>query len=149
MRTRLLSLTCTLAAAAAVPSAAGDWPHWRGPYRTGVGDEKGLVTRWSKAGENVAWKASLTARATPLVFDGRVCTSGRGGAGPTRHELVACHDARSGKELWTRRFPVYNTTVPFTRVGWAALGADPETGYVFAQHVDGQLTALDREGRTV
>lgn len=138
-----------LATALALPAAAGDWPHWRGPYRTGVGDEKGLVSRWSQSGENLAWKASLTARATPVVFDGRVCTTGRGGTGPTRHELVACYDAGTGRELWTRRFPVYNTTVPFTRVGWAALGADPETGYVFAQHVDGQFTALDREGRTV
>ena len=62
------------------------------------------------------------------MFDGRVCTSGRGGAGPTRHELVACFDAGTGKKLWERRFPVYNTTVPFTRVGWAALAGDPETG---------------------
>jgi outer membrane protein assembly factor BamB len=150
MRTRFPALPCTLLAAAlALPAAAADWPHWRGPFRTGTSEEKGLVSRWTRAGENVAWKASLTARATPVVFDGRVCTTGRGGAGPTRHELVACYDAHTGKELWTRRFPVYNTTVPFTRVGWAALGADPETGYVFAQHVDGQLTALDREGKTV
>lgn len=150
MRTRHRSTaSILLAAALAAPATAGDWPHWRGPYRTGVSDEKGLVSRWSAAGENLVWKAGLTARATPVVFDGRVCTTGRGGAGPTRHELVACHDAATGRELWARRFPVYNTTVPFSRVGWAALGADPETGYVFAQHVDGQLTALDRTGRTV
>ncbi len=150
MRTRLRPLPWTLLAAAlALPASAGDWPNWRGPHRTGVSDDKGLVSRWSRAGLNLLWKKDLTARATPVVFDGRVCTSGRGGAGPTRHELVACFDAQTGRELWTRRFPVYNTTVPFSRVGWAALGADPETGYVFAQNVDGQLNALDREGRTV
>jgi outer membrane protein assembly factor BamB len=138
-----------LVACAAPPSIAGDWPNWRGPYHTGVSDEKGLVSRWTRAGENLLWKADLTARATPVVFDGRVCISGRGGAGPTRHELVACYDAGTGKELWTRRFPVYNTTVPFTRVGWAALAADAETGYVFAQNVDGQFVALDKDGKTV
>jgi outer membrane protein assembly factor BamB len=128
---------------------AADWPTWRGPFKTGVSDDKGLVTRWTRAGDNVLWKADLTARATPIVFDGRVCTSGRGGTGPTRHELVACFDANTGRKLWERRFAVYNTTVPFTRVGWAALGADPETGYVFAQNVDGLLVALDRAGKTV
>lgn len=142
-------VAAALLLALAGSGAAGDWPNWRGPYRTGVSDEKGLVARWSRSGENLIWKADLVARATPVVFDARVCTSGRGGTGPTRHELVACFDASTGRKLWERRFGVYNTTVPFTRVGWAALGADPETGFVFAQNVDGQLVALDRAGKTV
>jgi outer membrane protein assembly factor BamB len=128
---------------------AGDWPNWRGPHRTGVSDEKGLVSTWTRAGENLVWKADLTARATPIVFDGRVCTTGRGGTGPTRHELVACFDAGTGQKLWERRFEIYNTTVPFTRAGWAALGADPETGAVFSQNVDGLLVALDKAGKTI
>jgi outer membrane protein assembly factor BamB len=147
-RTTLSTLTLAAALALAPLAHAGDWPTWRGPYRTGVSDEKGLVTRWSRAGENLLWKADLTARATPVVFDGRVCTSGRAGTGATRAEMVACFDAATGRKLWERHFPVYNTMVPFTRVGWAALAADPETGFVYAQNVDGQLVALDREGRT-
>jgi outer membrane protein assembly factor BamB len=64
-------------------------------------------------------------------------------------ELVACFDAGTGEKLWERRFPVYNTTVPFTRVGWASLAGDPETGYVYAQNVDGHFLAFDREGEIV
>jgi outer membrane protein assembly factor BamB len=62
---------------------------------------------------------------------------------------VACFDAGTGRKLWERRFPVSNTTVPFSRVGWASLAGDPETGYAYAQLVDGLLVAFDREGRTV
>jgi outer membrane protein assembly factor BamB len=143
------TLAAVLIRGVASPALAGDWPNWRGPHRTGVSDEKGLVSSWSRAGENLIWKADLTARATPVVFDGRVCTTGRGGTGPTRHELVACFDAGTGKKLWERRFSVYNTTVPFTRVGWGSLAADPETGAVFSQNVDGQFVAMDRAGKTL
>jgi outer membrane protein assembly factor BamB len=64
-------------------------------------------------------------------------------------ELVACFDAGTGEKLWERRFPVYNTTVPFSRVGWASLAGDPETGNVYAQNVDGHFIAFDREGEIV
>ena len=150
MKTRSAVVT-VFASVLLAPSlaAAGDWANWRGPRRDGTSEEKGLVSTWSKTGENLLWKASLTVRSTPVVFDGRACVSGRGGEGLLRHELVACFDAGTGKKLWERRFPVSHTTVPFSRVGWASVAGDPETGYVYAQNVDGQLVAFDREGRTV
>ena len=136
-------------AAMAVAASAGDWPNWRGPLRNGVSEEKGLVSSWSKEGENLIWRADVTARATPIVFDGRVCVSGRSGAGATRREMAACFDAGTGKKLWQRDFNVYNTMVPFSRVGWAALAGDPETGYLYTQNVDGQIVCLDKAGQTV
>jgi outer membrane protein assembly factor BamB len=143
---RTLALALTLLPTLAL---AADWPNWRGPARSGVSEETGLVASWSRAGENLVWRDDFTGRSTPIVFDGRVCATGRGGAGPTRQELVACWDAGTGKKLWEARFPVYNTTVPFSRVGWAAAAGDPETGNVYTQQVDGQLTCLDRAGKVV
>ena len=133
----------------AVMASAGDWSNWRGPHRDGTSDETGLVSSWSVDGENLIWKAELTTRVTPIVFDGRACVSGRTGRDLLMQELVACFDAGTGEKLWERRFPVYNTTVPFSRVGWASLAGDPETGYVYAQNVDGQFIAFDRDGGIV
>jgi outer membrane protein assembly factor BamB len=152
--TRRSTLSVVLGATAlaltmALPAEAGDWSNWRGPHRDGTSEETGLVSSWSREGENLIWKAELTSRSTPVVFDGRTCVNGRVGEGLLKQEMVACFDAGTGEKLWERRFPVYNTTVPFTRVGWASLAGDPETGYVFAQNVDGHFLALDREGEIV
>jgi len=38
--------------------SAENWPNWRGPHGTGIGDEHPLPTRWS-ADENIAWRAPL------------------------------------------------------------------------------------------
>jgi outer membrane protein assembly factor BamB len=131
-------------------AAGEDWFNWRGPARSGVSQEKGLVSTWSKkTGENLLWRDDFTGRSTPIVFQGRVCANGRVGTGLLRQEIVACWDAGTGKRLWERRFNVYNTTVPFTRVGWAAIAGDPETGHVYAQNVDGQVVCLDKTGKTV
>ncbi len=136
--------------AVAQVAAGDDWFNWRGPARNGVSGEKGLVSTWSKkTGENLIWRDDFTGRSTPVVFQGRVCANGRVGTGLLRQEILACWDAGTGKRLWERRFDVYNTTVPFTRVGWAAIAGDPETGYLYAQNVDGQVVCIDKTGKTV
>lgn len=139
-----------LALASAAGLAAADWPHWRGPRHDGTSPETGLVASWSPAGENLIWRADFTGRSTPVVFAGRVCATGRAGEGVTREEVAACFDAGSGEKIWERRFPVYHTTVPWNRVGWANPTADPETGYLYVQGVGGLLVCLDgSDGRVV
>ena len=134
------------ALAAAAPASAEEWPYYRGPRSNNVSEEKGLPSRWTRGGENMLWRADWTGRSTPIVFEGRVCGTGRADG---RLEAVACWDAKDGRKLWERRFPVYNTTIPFTRVGWASVTGDPATGYLYAQNGDGHLLCLDREGKTV
>ncbi len=144
-----LILGLSLAACAATAAAAGEWAQWRGPWQNGVSDATDLPDHWSKEGENLLWKQPWTGRSTPVVFDGRVCASGRGGEGFTRHESVACWDAGDGKLLWERRFNVVLTAVPLSRVGWASVAGDPETGLLYAHGVDGDLWAFDRKGEIV
>jgi outer membrane protein assembly factor BamB len=131
------------------PLAAGEWPGWRGPGQNAVSTETGLISSWSPAGENVAWRADLVGRSTPAVFDGRVCANGRVGQGLHKQEIVACFDAGTGNKLWEQRLDVYLSTVPYNRVGWASVVGDPETGNLYAHGVGGLLVAFDRAGKVV
>lgn len=145
--TVLATVLATLAAGA--PAQAGEWTTWRGPWQDGRSDEKGVVSDWSRDGKNLIFRIDWSGRSTPVVFDGRVCSNGRAGEGVHRQEAVACWSAEDGKLLWERRFTVYQTQVPWNRVGWASLVADAETGNVYAQLVHGTVVALDKNGKTV
>jgi len=146
--TRLLALSAFLVIATTA-AAHGQWTHWRGPQQTGVVLGAKTVASWSVNGDNLLWRDDFVGRSTPVVVDGRVCAIGRVGEDKLRQEIVACWNAESGQRLWERRYTVHQTDVPWNRVGWANLAADTETGYVIANTVDGLLTALDRDGRTV
>ena len=129
---------------------AEDWPNWRGPQLDGTSADTDLISEWSLDGENLIWRHDFTGRSTPVVLHGRVCANGRVGEGIARQEMLACFDAGTGERLWEFRFNVYQTTVPWTRVGWANITGDPETGYVYVQGVGGLLYCLDsKDGRVV
>lgn len=147
----LLLPAFALAASSLVAPAAegGEWTSWRGPWQNGRSDDQGVVTDWSPSGKNLIWRQDWSGRSTPVVFGGRVCANGRSGEDILRQEAVACWDAETGKQLWQRNFTVYQTQVPWNRVGWASLVADAETGYVYAQLVHGTIVALDQDGNTV
>ena len=135
-----------LCAALVGPVAADEWTHWRGPLHTGVASASDLPDTWSQDGTNLIWRADFTGRSTPVVFDGRVCATGRHGEGIDRLEVAACWNAETGEKLWEQRWPVYLTAVPWTRVSWGAPAADSETGYLFVQAVAGKALAFDRDG---
>jgi len=138
----LLALTGTV--------LAGEWPTWRGPQANGVSAATDLISEWSQDGEHLLWRQDFTGRSTPVVFDGKVCANGRTGEGILRQEMVACFDAQTGEKLWERRFNVWHSTVPWNRVGWANVTADPATGYLYVQGVGGLFHCLDSDtGETV
>ena len=141
----LFALTFIIIAVAA--AHAGDWPSWRGPFQNGVSPEQqGLISSWSLDGENLIWRADFRGRSTPVVMNGRVYVIGRIGYHETMQEHIACFDAANGNKLWEKKYNVYLSTVPFTRVGWASLVGDPETGNVYAHGVGGLLICLDKDG---
>ena len=68
-----------------IPAAAllrgADWPDWRGPAHTGVSAETNLVSTWSPAGQNLAWKAPYGGRSGPVVFGDRLFLQNTSGEG--------------------------------------------------------------------
>ncbi|HTQ79864.1 MAG TPA: PQQ-binding-like beta-propeller repeat protein [Thermoanaerobaculia bacterium] len=149
-RTALPLLLAALSLPLAGGTAKADWPSWRGPRQDGVSTAQGLVSSWSPSGgKNVLWRADLSGRSTPVVYNGRVCANGRVGTGVTRQATVACFDAASGKKLWEQNLDIYLTAVPFSRVGWESLTADPETGYLYDLGVGGVLVCFDQDGQLV
>ena len=68
MRGVLLTLACVALAARRARQSArlprrrsppgGDWPQWRGPDRTGISKETGLLRQWPPSGPPLLWSAS-------------------------------------------------------------------------------------------
>lgn len=125
----------------------GEWTDWRGPTRDGISLEKGLPTRWSPEGENVAWKAPYGGRSGPIVMGDRVYLQNSVGKGQTLQERIICLNADTGKVLWEHRFNVYSSDVPPHRVGWASPVGDPTTGNVYVTGVCGVLLGLSKDGK--
>src|SRR5688572_1086574 len=80
-----------------------DWAEWRGPARDGISLEKGLPSKWSPAGENLAWKAPYGGRSAPIVMGDRVYLQNAAGKGESLQERVMCFSADTGKVLWEHR----------------------------------------------
>lgn len=78
-------MRCTLAAPGlfalaitALPAVGSDWPMFRGPDRTGVSKETGLLKSWPEKGPPLAWKAEGlgVGFSSVSVMDDRVFTMG-------------------------------------------------------------------------
>src|SRR5262245_16379911 len=84
-----------------VKAGPGDWPGWRGPDRTGVSKETGLLKEWPKEGPKLLWKADGLGGgfSTPSVAGGRIYLLGTDSG---RTELLMALDAKNGKQLWAR-----------------------------------------------
>ena len=134
-----------------VPAGATDWPMWRGRNADGVSAETGLPSTWSPEGENLRWKRPIGGRSTPIVVDGRACVITLAEPETPAHwqEQISCFDAETGDLRWEFRYKVFLTDIPHHRVGWASLAADPATGHIYANGIEGMVHCLDRNGKVV
>src|SRR5688572_5879116 len=80
--------------------ATADWPQWRGPDRTGVSRETGLLKQWPAAGPPVVWSAaSLGAGYGSVAVSGdRVYVQGMRNS----RSVVSALNRADGKLVWVR-----------------------------------------------
>jgi outer membrane protein assembly factor BamB len=88
-------------ARAQLKAGPGDWPGWRGPDRTDVSTETGLLKEWPEGGPPLIWKATGLGNgfSTPSIYNGRIYLIGGKGS----EESVVCLDVKDGKQVWSSK----------------------------------------------
>ncbi len=81
-------------------SASVDWPQWRGPDRTGISKETGLLAQWPRSGPPVAWSAAMLGAGygSVAVHGDRVYLQGM----RNRQSVVSTLNRADGKPVWVR-----------------------------------------------
>ncbi len=140
---KLLLLTVTFLASTLM-TRADDWPQWRGPQRTGVSKETGLLKDWPKEGPRLLWKVNHVGGgySTPSVANGRIYLIGSRGPDKMAEEFAIALDAKDGKEIWAARLgregPNIISPYPGPRATTTVDG-----DLVYALGSDGDLVCLD------
>jgi len=91
-----------LAAEESAPSAAQNWPRFRGPNGSGIGVAAALPTKWTEKDYN--WKATLpgTGHSSPVVWGDRIFVTC--GENETAKRIVLCLKTSDGSVAWRRDF---------------------------------------------
>ncbi len=135
-----------IAIASSIALRADDWPQWRGPARTGVSRETGLLKEWPKDGPPLRWKRTDIGPgySAPAVVGGKVFIQTTAGD----QEFALALDEKTGKDVWKtpigavgkNRGPDY----PGTR---ATPTVDGDRVYCLSSA--GQLVCLGTDGKVV
>lgn len=139
-----LSISLTLALTLTL--SASDWPQFKGANGSGVSDEKGLPTEWSKD-KGVKWKAALPARgvSSPVVSGGKVYVTCSSGVRDDRLHVLCC-DFATGKPLWHRQLQATGGTACHPKSCMAAPTPVADESGVYALFATGDLAAFDADG---
>ncbi len=117
-----------------LPPAAGsaaDWPTFRGPERTGVAPDTGLLESWPTEGPRLVWEAAGAGRgyASLAIAGEKIYTLGDGlSTADDKDEYLSCFERETGKQLWKTK----------TGQPWSA-GAESWQGSRSTPTVDGDL----------
>jgi outer membrane protein assembly factor BamB len=88
------------AALSAQTSTSTDWPQWRGPERTGISKESGLLKQWPASGPSRLWSISSLGAGygSVAISGGRIFVQSLMG----RQSTVASLDSADGKIVWSK-----------------------------------------------
>src|SRR5688500_2257873 len=96
----VLLMSGVAAVVAGQSNPGGDWPQWRGPDRTGVSRESGLMRQWPPAGPSRVWSiANLGPGYGSMAINGdRIFVQARVGS----QSAVLSLNRADGKIVWSR-----------------------------------------------
>lgn len=105
MNSLLLALCLASAAPVVNTGVAESWPTFRGPERTGVSPDTGLLQAWPEGGPPLVWKAKGAGRgyASLAIAGGRILTLGDGiSTAPEgdASEYLTAYEVKTGRQLW-------------------------------------------------
>ena len=123
-------------------AGAADWPQWRGPLRTGISTETGLLKEWPVAGPKLVWQVNDIdyGFSTPSVVGDRLYLLSNKGL---QDEFVKALGVADGKPVWSTRIgkvgnPEQQPAYPGSR---STPTLDGDTLYALGS--DGDLVALE------
>ncbi len=124
--------------AAVSPSLSADWPGWRGPDRTGISKETGLLKEWPEGGPRLVWKADGLGGgyASISVVKGRIYGMGYRG----EDEVVWALDEATGKEKWHQKIGSANHDVGYAEGPRSTPTLDGDRLYVIG--ISGDLVCM-------
>jgi outer membrane protein assembly factor BamB len=132
---------CFLLLGTVLPAA--DWPQWRGPDRTGVSSETGLLAAWPAGGPRLVWRvADLGAGyGTPSVAGDRLYVQINRGLDD---EFLQARAIADGALAWELRLG--NVGNPAQKPSYPGARSTPTVtaDTVYALGSDGDLVAVDR-----
>lgn len=130
--------------AAAVPTAADDWPRFRGPNGTGVSHDKDVPSEVD-AGKNLLWKVAIpgAGNSSPVIAGGKIFLQSSSSDGSERH--IFCLALDDGQTLWHRGTPGTEARI-HPRSSLASCSAAVGGGRVFIPFWDGRRLSIAAYG---
>jgi outer membrane protein assembly factor BamB len=146
MTSRFVAVCVLTGCVLTLTAAADDWPQWRGPKRTGVSKETGLLREWPKDGPKLLWqvKAVGGGYSTPAVVGDRVYLM----ADRDDKEYALALSVKDGAEAWATLVgkvgPNKGPQYPGARSTPTVDGAR-----IYVLGSDGDLACLEKDGGKV
>ncbi|HXG23497.1 MAG TPA: PQQ-binding-like beta-propeller repeat protein, partial [Chthonomonadales bacterium] len=123
------------------PLFAADWPQWRGPDRTDVSRETGLLKSWPEGGPRLVWTARGLGGgySTPSIARGRIFGMGY----IDEKETVWALEESTGKMVWSTPIAAANLQIGYNDGSRSTPTVDGER--LYALGVSGDLVCLSVE----
>jgi outer membrane protein assembly factor BamB len=88
-----------------ISALGGDWPQFRGPDRSNISSETGLLRSWPAGGPKVLWKTPVCeGYAGAAIKGGRIYLNDYNLE--KKEHLVRCISLATGKDIWQWSYPI-------------------------------------------